>query len=38
LVHREFTRAVILSVMVEEKGVQPAVEKKGRKPLTLAEG
>jgi uncharacterized protein HemX len=37
LLHRGFTGAVIVSVMAEEKDVQAAVEKKGRKPWTLRE-
>jgi uncharacterized protein YjbI with pentapeptide repeats len=37
LVHRGFTGAVIVSVMVEEQGRQTADEKEGRKPWTLRE-
>ena len=37
LVHRGFTSAVIVSVMVEEKGRQSADKKEGRKPWTLRE-
>src|SRR5215216_2417293 len=37
LVHRGFTGAVIVSVMVEEKGRQTADKKEGRKPWTLRE-
>ena len=37
LIHRGFTRAVIVSVMTEDKGKQAAGEKQGRKPWTLRE-
>ena len=37
MVHRGFTGAVIVSVMVEEKGRQTADKKEGRKPWTLRE-
>jgi uncharacterized protein YjbI with pentapeptide repeats len=37
LVHRGFTGAVIVSVMVEEQGRQTADEKEGCKPWTLRE-
>ena len=37
MVHRGFTGAVIVSVMVEEKSRQTADKKEGRKPWTLRE-